>query len=394
MTWRKFTDLQCCVIIPTYNNDGTLENIIRRVMAYTTQIIVVNDGSTDNTAEILRDFRELDVITISKNTGKGNAMKKAFALAIEKGYRYAITIDSDGQHFPEDLPEFLKKIEEYPDSLIIGARNMNQDGVPGTSSFGHRFSIFWFKVETGLMVPDVQTGYRLYPLRHVQEIRHFYSVKYEFEVEILVRLAWREVNILSIPVRIYYAPKEERITHFRKFRDFSRVSVVNSVLVFMALLWVRPFSFLQQIRRKTLKTFIREYILESNDSNQKIAWSVAMGTMMGIMPIWGWQMIAAVGLAHVLKLNKFIALAASNISIPPLLPLILFLCYITGGWILGISEEHAQFSSEISLHWVKQNLLQFIVGSIIFGLALSAVFGSVTFLLLEIFRKRKPAGTQ
>jgi len=393
MITQDFVKLNCCVIIPTYNNDRTLRDIIRRVLNYNTQIIIVNDGSTDGTAGILEDFKELDIITIPHNKGKGNALEQAFRMALKKGYRYAITIDSDGQHFPEDLPEFLKKIEESPDALIIGARDMNQDGVPGTSNFGHRFSIFWFKVETGLSLPDVQTGYRLYPLEKVKKIRHFYSVKYEFEVEILVRLAWLGVNLVSIPVQIYYAPREERVSHFRKFKDFSRVSIANSLLVLIALIWVRPFSFIKELRKKSLKGFIREYVLESKDSNQKLAWSVAMGTLMGVMPIWGWQMIAAVGLAHVLKLNKFVSLAASNISIPPLLPLILFLCYITGGWILGTSDQ-SHFSSSINFQWVQQNLLQFIIGSVVFGIALASVFGSLTFILLEIFRKRKPASIQ
>lgn len=390
MSKQKFIDLNCCVIIPTYNNDKTLDNIIQRLLHFTSRIIIVNDGSTDRTSEILSGYPELDILSIRHNTGKGHALKLALRHAITKGYRYAITIDSDGQHFPEDLPEFLKIIEENPDSVIIGARNMKQDGVPGSSSFGHRFSIFWFRIETGLKIPDVQTGYRLYPLNYIKEIKKFYSRKYEFEVEVLVRLAWKGVNIFSIPVQIYYAPKEERVSHFRKFRDFSRVSIVNSILVFIALLWIRPFSFLKEVRKKTFKGFVKEYILDSQDSNQKIALSVSIGTLMGIMPIWGWQMIAAVGLAHVLKLNKFIALATSNISIPPMLPLILFLCYLTGGWVLGAHGESANFSSDISLVWVKQHLWQFIVGSIVFGIALSSLFGSITYLMLEIFRNKKP----
>jgi glycosyltransferase involved in cell wall biosynthesis len=202
LTRQRFEDLKCCVIIPTYNNDRTLERVIREVGLYTENIIIVNDGSTDGTAEILRSFPNYSVITNPKNKGKGYSLKTAFRHAIGLGYRYAITIDSDSQHYPEDLPKFLEKITQSDGLLVIGARSMSQDGVPATSSFGHRFSIFWFRVETGQRIPDVQSGYRLYPLDNLKGMR-FVGGKYEFEVEVLVRLAWRGVCIDSIPVNVF-----------------------------------------------------------------------------------------------------------------------------------------------------------------------------------------------
>jgi len=384
---QKMVELRCCVIIPTYNNDKTLEDVLLRVLEYTPDVIVVNDGSTDNTSIFLQKYPGIQTLTIPRNTGKGNALQIAFKKAILLGFRYAITIDSDGQHFPEDIPLFIEKAEEFPDSLILGARNMSQEGVPGTSNFGNNFSVFWFKVETGLTVPDVQTGFRLYPLNRVKEIKHHFSVKFEYEVEILVKLAWIGVNVLSVPVRIYYAPKAERVSHFRKIRDFSRVSIVNTIMVFMALLWIRPLSFLRNLRKKSIKEFIREYIINSNDSNTRLALSVALGAFCGIMPIWGWQMLAAMGLASLLRLNKFIALAVSNISIPPLIPLILFISYFTGGWVLGNDSGAIAYSIGFRMEWITHNLWQYLVGSVVFGMALALVLGSLTYLLLKIFRK-------
>src|SRR5512138_910069 len=134
----------CCVIIPTYNNDQTLERLIVDVSEYSEDIIIVNDGSTDRTREILSQFPLYTIIDIPNNTGKGNALREGFRRAIEMGFQYALTIDSDGQHFADDIPLFLEIIEKHPGSLIIGARDMNQADVPGPSTFGHRFSIFWF----------------------------------------------------------------------------------------------------------------------------------------------------------------------------------------------------------------------------------------------------------
>ena len=385
---QKFTELNCCIIIPTYNNDHALREVIEGVLPYTDHVIVVNDGSTDQTMSILDSFPVVQKINIPVNTGKGWALRQGFKHAIEKGYRYAITIDSDGQHFPDDLPLFLQMVEEHPDSMILGARDMASEEVPGTSSFGHKFSIFWFKVETGITVLDVQTGYRLYPLNKIKEIRWIVSRKYEYEVEILVRLAWKGVAVLSVPVKVYYAPKEIRVSHFRKFRDFTRVSIANSILVFMALLWVRPFSFFKGLRKMSVRDFFREYIVNSNDSNAKLAKSVALGLFIGVTPIWGWQIVTTLGLAHMFRLNKFVAVTASNISLPPMLPFVIFFSYIVGGWVMGVSTTGIQYSQEIGLQWFRDNLVQYLIGSAMLGAMLVIVFGPVSYLLLQLFRKK------
>lgn len=376
-----------CVIIPTYNNDHALEEVISGVLKFTPEIIVINDGSTDQTSHILSKFPEVKRIDIPTNTGKGWALREGFSLAIQSGYRYAITIDSDGQHFPDDIPLFLNLIEQQPDAMIVGARNMTQDGVPGTSSFGHKFSIFWFNVETGLKVSDVQTGYRLYPLNKLSELKSFFTTKYEFEVEVLVRLAWLGVKILSVPVKVYYAPKETRVSHFRKFRDFTRVSITNSLLVFMALLWVRPIAFFRSLGKQSIKEFFHKYLLSSQDSNIKLALSVALGLFIGVTPIWGWQIIATIGLAHVFKLNKFVAVTVSNISMPPMLPFVIFFSYVIGGWILCENVDQVQFSTDIGIQWIKDNLIQYVIGSLALGVSLSLIFGPVSYILLQKFRK-------
>ena len=385
---HKFKELKCCVIIPTYNNDKTLEKVVREVLNYTSDVIVINDGSTDQTADILKTIGSIKVITIHSNTGKGYALRQGFRYAIKQDFRYAITIDSDGQHFPDDLPEFIKRIEENPDTVVIGARNMEHDSVPGTSNFGHKFSIFWFRVETGQRVADIQSGYRLYPLKKMHKML-FLGRKYELEVEVLVKLAWRDVNITSVPIKIYYAPKGERVTHFRKFRDFTRVSIANTLLVLTAFFWINPFHFVKALRKTSVRKFIQMYIINSRDSNMKIAASVTIGVFIGVLPVWGFQMLVAFGVAYWLKLNRFIAVAASNISIPPMLPLILFLSYITGRLIVGYSKHVVKYSSGISMEWIKANLLQYLVGSVVFGILAALVIGSVTYLLLRIFRKPK-----
>lgn len=244
-----FEQHSLCVIVPTYNNELTLEKVLHGVMAYTKKIIVVNDGSTDNTPEILKSFPTITQVTYQTNKGKGYALRQGFAKAVELGYEYAITIDSDGQHYPEDLGLFLEKLNETPQALIIGSRNMEQSSVPGKSSFGNKFSNFWFWVETGLKMNDTQSGYRLYPVRLLKDIS-FVTRKFEFEIEVLVRAAWNGITVTEVPVRVYYPEKGKRISHFRPFQDFSRISVLNTFLVTIAFLYIKPRDFIRSIKKK------------------------------------------------------------------------------------------------------------------------------------------------
>ena len=130
-----------------------------------------NDGSTDNTSEILNAFPNLIIHTQESNQGKGIAIKTGFRIALEHGYDYAITIDSDGQHLPEDIPIIVDFHRFNKDAIIIGSRNMEREGIPGKSSFGNKFSNFWFKFDTGVELPDTQSGYRLYPIRLIKDLK-------------------------------------------------------------------------------------------------------------------------------------------------------------------------------------------------------------------------------
>jgi glycosyltransferase involved in cell wall biosynthesis len=239
---KKTNEMSVCVVIPTYNNAATLAQVITDVAKYSDNIIVVNDGSTDNSEAIAISFPQVQLISYSKNVGKGWALRQAFAYATEHNYSYAITIDSDGQHFAKDLPVFIEKLETVKDAIIIGARNMDQSSVPGKSSFGNKFSNFWFKVETGISSPDTQSGFRAYPLNLLKDIR-FFTGKYEFEIEVLVRAVWKGVKIEAVPVTVYYAPKEVRVSHFRPFKDFTRISILNTILVFITFLYIKPRDF-------------------------------------------------------------------------------------------------------------------------------------------------------
>ena len=379
---KKFKDLNTAVIIPTYNNDKTLRDVLDRVLLFISDVIVINDGSGDKTSCVLEEYgTTIKVITHETNKGKGIALKNGIRYAYNNGYSYAISLDSDGQHFPEDLPTFVEKIKQNYGALIIGARNMEQDGIPGKSSFGNKFSNFWYMVETGYKMPDTQSGFRAYPLEELGKMK-FITPKFEFEIEIIVRAAWKGINIDSVPVKVKYFKEGERVSHFRPFIDFTRISILNTFLVLFAFLWFRPVLFIRNLRKKSLKE-----ILGSGESNIKLASATGFGVFMGIFPVWGYQMIIAATVAHLLKLNKVITLVASNISIPPMIPLIIFGSFKFGAWIVKNPVEIV-FNRNIDLDLIKTGLIQYFAGSIFFAFVAGFLAFILSLFLLKSFRKR------
>ncbi len=385
---RKLVELKCCVLIPTYNNALTLEEVILSVLAYTQHVLIINDGATDATPQILEKFPHLKVLTHQKNKGKGVALRNGFEFARELGYSYCITIDSDGQHHAEDLPKFIQKLEEHPGALIMGARNMEQSSVPGKSSFGHKFSNFWYRVETGINLPDTQSGYRLYPLTALKNI-WFFTTKFEFEIEVIVKAAWQGIPVVSVPVRVYYAPKETRISHFRPIPDFARVSLLNTYLVVLAVLWYIPLRFLKLLTVKNTKAFITRHFMNPEESSAKKAIAIGFGVFMGIVPVWGFQLLIGISICHLLKINKAIFITAAHISVAPLIPLVVYLSFYTGGLVLNEPSSLKEFTSLISVQSTSQNFYQYLIGSMVLAVTAGLVFGLFSYFCMLIFRKRK-----
>ena len=234
-----------CVIIPTYNNGGTIGGVVAGALEQCRDVIVVNDGCSDATAAILTEIQTegLTVVALDRNSGKGAALKAGFRKALEMGFAYAITLDGDGQHYPEDIATMLRANQEHPGALILGSRMMDGADRSKGSSFANRFSNFWLWVQTGRRLDDTQTGYRLYPLKKLKFLTsRFFPLtsRYEAELELLVFASWHGVELVPVPIRVYYPPKEERVSHFRPGKDFARISVLNTVLCVLAVVYGMP----------------------------------------------------------------------------------------------------------------------------------------------------------
>ncbi len=374
-----------CVIVPTYNNQKTLKKVLDSILDFTSNVIIVNDGSTDSTSEILNQYSQLTQIHHPKNLGKGRALRNGFRKALELNFEYAITIDSYGQHFAADIPIFIEAIQNEPNALLIGSRNMTQENVPKKSSFGNKFSNFWFKFETGIKLEDTQSGFRLYPLRLLP--KRFYTNKFEFEIEVIVRAAWKGIVVKNIPIQVLYDPAE-RVSHFRPFRDFTRISILNTVLVTNALLYIKPRDFFRRAKKKGFKKFFLEDILESNDSNFKKSAAIALGIFIGLSPFWGFQTILLFTFAAIFRLNKVIAYLTSNVSFPPFIPFIIYGSLKVGSFFVS-SDAPLILDSSMTFDDIQKNAAQYIVGSLILATVSALSVGLISYLLLTAFSKKR-----
>lgn len=374
-----------CVIVPTYNNHKTLKKVLDSILDFTPNVIIVNDGSTDETSEILKQYAQLTQIHHVKNSGKGMALRNGFKKAIELNFEYAITIDSDGQHFASDIPGFITEIQNQPNSLLIGSRNMTQENVPKKSSFGNKFSNFWFWFETGIRLDDTQSGFRLYPLQLIP--KKYYTNKFEFEIEVIVRSAWKGIVVKNIPIQILYDPVE-RVSHFRPFKDFTRISILNTVLVINTLLYIKPRDFFRRAKKKGFKKFFLEDILESSDSDFKKAAAIALGIFIGMSPFWGFQTILLLSFATLFRLNKVIAYLSSNVSFPPFIPFIIYGSLKMGSYFVS-GETSLVLDSSLTLDDIQKNATQYIVGSLILASVSALIAGLLSYLLLTLFSSRK-----
>ena len=229
------------VIIPAYNEIEFIDEILRRVKEtpYEKEIIVVDDCSTDGTREYLKNLNN-GVITIFQelNQGKGAAILTGFAAAVAVA-DWAITMDADGQHYPEDARKLIKAIPKKIRPIVVGARSgMTGEHVPWTSSFGRKFSNFWVRTSGGPAISDSQSGFRIYPLPEALNLKTK-ARRFQFEVEILVQARRNGIPVIEAPVRVHYNPEGGRISHFRPFVDFCRNSSTFTRLIFRRIFPLR-----------------------------------------------------------------------------------------------------------------------------------------------------------
>ncbi len=376
-------------VIPVYNHKGTLRGVVTGVLSQGLPCIVVDDGSTDNIVHLVDDL-DCVIHSLPKNLGKGAAILAGARMAGRMGYDTIITIDADGQHDPKDIHVLIQAAQECMPCIVIGERmGMEGPAVPASSRFGRKFSNFWVRLECGAELPDTQSGFRLYPVEVLLELP-FRCSRYDFEVEVIVRAVWAGIPVKSAPVSVIYQGKDVRISHFRKFADNLRLSLLHSWLVLRALV---PVPHRQLVEREVEKInfaavkhplrFLRQ-LCQEHSSPGMLATAAWLGLFLGALPLIACHTIVIIYVAHKLNLNKVAAVGASQFCCPPVVPV---LCIETG-YFMRYGHFLTDASFDTLVLQIHQRLWEYFIGSLVLGPLLGFIGAAIVYGASIYYRKR------
>jgi uncharacterized protein (DUF2062 family) len=421
------------VIAPTYNNDGTLGDVLQRVLDQDIDLIAINDGCTDKTAEILEELavkvsdpNRFHIETHNPNQGKAAGLITGFKVASQRGYTHAVTIDTDGQHDPEDMHVLLAAARADPYALVIGTRSEKLEGYPAKSLAGRRMSNTFIWLESGVRVEDSQSGYRVYPVGLTQ-ILHCRAGRYGYETEVLTRAAWAGGTIVNEPISMRYLPEDERVSHLHPVKDTLRAVRMHLGLLAIAMLpwargkcwpppdmsgasesgapdedspesqgsdpdrekkpsfwkrlwkWISPAEAWRQMRRSRL------------DQNH-LSTGVAVGVFIANLPAYPFQTVIGLYAARRLHLNPISVLLGTYISTPPIGVIMVGLGIGVGHFVLNgkvptfdeLQIETMGFETVSRLFGTL--LLEWIVGSMIVGI----VMAPLSYIVMRVLFKLVP----
>jgi uncharacterized protein (DUF2062 family) len=372
--------MKFCVLIPCFNHSATIAAVAGAAQKFC-PVIVVDDGST----QALPDLPGCEIVRLKNNSGKGAALRAGFQRAAELGHTHVITMDADGQHFAEDLLKFLDAANAQPENLIVGVRDLASAGCPGHRQRSNAVSSFWFRVETGVSLRDTQCGFRCYPLALVKNLA-VRSGRYAFELEFMVRASWTGAAITAVPVKCVYLDGI-RNSHFRPVVDLWRITSMNILLVMQSWFVPRGLRVEWSLGVPTTRQHaLREIFSENAHEPGRLACAVGLGLFFGIVPIYGIQMATVAVIAHKLRLNKAIALVASNISFGPCAIVITGFAITLGHWLF--TGERLPFPPPVDFSKTSEYIVQWLAGSLALAI-LVAIFGTLTAYVVTRFAKRR-----
>ncbi|MBM3255821.1 MAG: glycosyltransferase family 2 protein [Candidatus Omnitrophica bacterium] len=204
--------MKACVVIPTYNEAKTIAGLIEQLRKQGLDVLVVDDGSSDNTYNLARQAGSA-VLRNQNNQGKGASLVKGFNYALSHGYDVVITMDGDGQHLPADIPYFIRMAEDSKSGLIIGNRMLKTQRMPRLRLLTNMFMSWVISKVAGQGIPDTQCGFRLLKKEVIEKLSLGTS-KYETESEIIIQTSRLGFKIESMPVKTVYAGEKSQINPF------------------------------------------------------------------------------------------------------------------------------------------------------------------------------------
>ncbi|MBU4318772.1 MAG: DUF2062 domain-containing protein [Proteobacteria bacterium] len=351
------------IVVPLYNHASTVADVLRQCLLVHTEVLLIDDGSTDLPENTL-DGLDITVIKHKTNQGKGSAILTAAREAAKRGMTHIVTLDADLQHNPKDFILFKQAIEKNPDTLYVGKRDFSSPAIPNASKFGRMFSNFWHRVQTGYSIGDAQCGFRAYPLFVLENLK-LVSAGFPFEVEVLVKARWAGVNIQGINISVYYPPKGKRVSHFNQLKDNARLTHLNTLLTIRSFIPVPHkkifktdeigFSFFKPL--KSIKLILAQKV-----SPATLAMSGATGVFLGALPLIAVHTMVILFVSGFFRLNKVVAVGASQFCMPPLVP---FICIEAGYYLTHNGAILTDISLETFGHQGLDRIYEWFLGSLI-----------------------------
>lgn len=213
------------IIIPAYNEEKSIRDIVKKTLEHSLHVIVVNDGSTDKTVEKLIDL-PITLLNNATNKGKGASLLQGFRYAQSLNLKATISIDADTQHDPNDIPKFIAAMHQYPNHIIIGARLHNRENAPKSRYRANQIADFFISWAAGRRIVDSQSGYRLYPMNLLNDcLKRFNHRKFTFESAILINSTRRGYRPAAIAIHSHY-PQHSRASHYKPFSDTIKITLM------------------------------------------------------------------------------------------------------------------------------------------------------------------------
>jgi glycosyltransferase involved in cell wall biosynthesis len=192
----------CAAVIPCFNEAATIGALVRVVRSFQLTVIVVDDGSTDGTANEAAGAGAA-IVHHSRNCGKGAALQSGFEHARSRGFTWALTLDGDGQHHPADIPGLVTRAEESGAALVVGNRLVAAEALPWLRRRVNQWMSRQLSRFAGMPLPDSQCGLRLVNLEAWSGLR-FRTQHFEFESELLIEFVRAGLQVEFVPVRVIY----------------------------------------------------------------------------------------------------------------------------------------------------------------------------------------------
>lgn len=209
-----------CAIIPFYNEQDFIVEVIKKTLRYVELVIAVDDGSIDNSINLIKGIENVEILMLDKNYGKGAALKAGFSLAAELSFETFITLDADLQHDPDKIPDFIEAIKQY--DVVIGNRLSDLKNMPLHRILSNYITSFLLSLRTGTWIKDSQCGFRAYKNKVIQKIS-IYSSGYEAESEIIIRCVKNKFTLGFVDIPTIYGNEQSKMKSFQAIKGFLKI---------------------------------------------------------------------------------------------------------------------------------------------------------------------------